>query len=200
MLVSKALLLSGGMDSLAIAYWKRPKYAFTIDYGQRCAKAEIRTSAHICSVLKIEHEIITVDCSSLGSGDLSTNEVNKYAPSVEWWPYRNQLLITLGVMKAISLDVDEIFIGSVKSDSGHIDGRKGFFESISSLVEMQEGGLRITAPAIDLDPVDLVKISEIGKELLCWAHSCHTGDFACGVCRGCNKHRTVMSELGYGNY
>lgn len=37
----KALLLSGGMDSISVAFWKRPEIAISIDYGQRAAEAEI---------------------------------------------------------------------------------------------------------------------------------------------------------------
>ena len=32
------LLLSGGMDSIAIAWWKRPQWAITFDYGQTAAE------------------------------------------------------------------------------------------------------------------------------------------------------------------
>ena len=31
------LLLSGGMDSISIAWWKRPDVAISVDYGQRAA-------------------------------------------------------------------------------------------------------------------------------------------------------------------
>jgi len=37
----KAILLSGGLDSIALAYWLRPQIAVTIDYGQRPARAVI---------------------------------------------------------------------------------------------------------------------------------------------------------------
>ena len=40
--MTAALLLSGGMDSVAIAYWKRPRYGITINYGQEPAEGEIR--------------------------------------------------------------------------------------------------------------------------------------------------------------
>lgn len=49
-----ALLLSGGMDSLAIAWWKRPDIAITLDYGQEAADAEKRASAAVCAQLGIE--------------------------------------------------------------------------------------------------------------------------------------------------
>lgn len=198
--MTKVLLLSGGIDSVSIAFWKKPDYAITVDYGQQAALAELRISEHICKLLNIKHLAIVVDCKSLGSGDLSKYSPNKFAPSSEWWPYRNQLLVTLGAMKAIALDVDELYIGSVKSDSSHVDGRKEFYDNLSNLVSMQEGNLLVSAPAINMSTIDLVKKSCIPQEILCWAHSCHTGEFACGVCRGCNKHREVMRELGYGDY
>jgi 7-cyano-7-deazaguanine synthase len=53
------LLLSGGMDSIAIAYWKRPDVAFTIDYGQLSARGEIYASESVCQSLEIPHQVIT---------------------------------------------------------------------------------------------------------------------------------------------
>lgn len=46
-----ALLLSGGMDSISIAWWKRPDIAITLDYGQRAAEAEIKAASATCSDL-----------------------------------------------------------------------------------------------------------------------------------------------------
>ena len=37
------MLLSGGMDSIAVAYWRRPSLAITIDYGQVPAAGELRS-------------------------------------------------------------------------------------------------------------------------------------------------------------
>ena len=75
-----ALLLSGGMDSIAIAWWKRPDIAITLDYGQRAAEAEIKAASATCSALKIDHHVIKVDCSSLGSGDMAGAEADSNAP------------------------------------------------------------------------------------------------------------------------
>ncbi|WP_440506100.1 7-cyano-7-deazaguanine synthase [Serratia nevei] len=61
-----ALLLSGGMDSIAIAWWKRPDIALTLDYGQYAAEAEIRAASVTCKSLGIDHHIIRIDCRSLG--------------------------------------------------------------------------------------------------------------------------------------
>lgn len=195
--MKNCILLSGGMDSTALAFWKRPKIAITIDYGQLSALGEIRAAKKITAELNIQHEIITVDCRSLGSGDLAGLPESSFAPVSEWWPFRNQLLITLASMRAINLDVNEIICGSVKTDSLHIDGRPDFFNAINYLTSMQEGTIQVSAPAINLTSKELVDISGIDISLLAWSHSCHTAAFACGNCRGCYKHQNVMAQLGY---
>lgn len=194
----KLLLLSGGVDSISIAFWLRPEYALTIDYGQRAARAEIRAAAHIAGTLGIQHQVLTVDCKALGSGDMAGSAPLPGAPVSEWWPFRNQLLATLGGMRAVSIGVTELILGSVMSDASHVDGTLGFYDRLDGLMAIQEGGLRVVAPALQMTTADLVNVSGISRDLLAWAHSCHTGDLACGDCRGCYKHQQVTGEL-YGD-
>lgn len=196
--LTTALLLSGGMDSVAIAAWKRPRYGITLDYGQRAAAAEKQAAVQVCNELGIQHVFIAVDCSSLGSGDMAASSVpDLAAPTSEWWPYRNQMLITLASMRAISLGVTTLYVGTVKSDGdSHKDGTPEFVRQMDELMAFQEGGLRVEAPAIGLSTVELVKHSGISPGLLAWAHSCHKADIACGNCRGCNKYESTYAELG----
>lgn len=191
------LLLSGGMDSIAIAWWKRPQWAVTIDYGQKVAAAEKLAAAQVCKELDIEHEVITVDCSDLGSGDLAHKDPDIHASESDWWPYRNQLLITLACMRAISKEIQTLYIGTVKSDGeSHRDGTSEFVARMDGLMVYQEGGLRVMAPAIEYITAELVKIANVPSGLLAWAHSCHKADIACGNCRGCNKYLATFAELG----
>lgn len=191
------LLLSGGIDSIAIAWWKRPQWALTIDYGQKAAIAEKTAAAKVCKEMGIDHEVVDVDCSTLGSGDMANSAPDALAPTSDWWPYRNQLLITLACMRAISREVEILYVGTVKSDGdSHLDGTHHFVSRMDNLVSSQEGGLRIAAPAIGYTTVELVKISAVPVDLLAWAHSCHKADIACGDCRGCNKYIATFSELG----
>lgn len=192
-----AILLSGGMDSIALAFWKRPEVAITIDYGQLCAAGEIQAASVVARKLGITHEIITVDCRPLGSGDLAGKPQLEIAPVSEWYPFRNQLLLTLAGIKAISLGVNHLIFGSVKTDSFHKDGSAEFFEKITDVFSFQEGNITVSAPAIKLTTVELVGVSKIPRSILFWAHSCHVSDFACGHCRGCAKYYSVMRELGY---
>jgi 7-cyano-7-deazaguanine synthase len=193
--MTTALLLSGGMDSIAVAFWKKPDFAFTVDYGQLSSEGEIDAARAVSESLSIPHEIITVDCRSLGSGDLSGKEPIPSAPATDWWPFRNQLLVTLVGMRAVSLGVDTLLFGTVKTDRIHSDGSPEFFEKLDSLLSLQEGRLRILAPAIDLTTLELIRLSSVPRSLLAWAHSCHVSDFACGGCLGCSKYQAVIEEL-----
>ena len=179
-----ALLLSGGMDSTAIAYWKRPAIAVTIDYGQLPAPAEIRASAAVCDALGIEHRVISIDLSEFGSGDMAGRPQLEVSPLTEWWPFRNQMLITITAMAVLRDGVTELMIGTLRTDSGHIDGTPEF----------------VTAPAIELTATDLIKTSKVPWPILGWAHSCHSSEYACGECGGCRKHYRTMEAMGVEPY
>lgn len=187
------------MDSLSIAWWMRPEVAITVDYGQLPAEAEKAAASAVCAHLDIEHHIVKIDCRALGSGDMAGSTANDHAPASDWWPYRNQMLITFAVMKAISLGVQKLLIGSVKSDGLHLDGTPEFVSAVSKLVSLQEGGIVVEAPAIELSTEALIVASQVPREFLAWAHSCHKANVPCGDCRGCNKYfdvlRTIDAEL-----
>ena len=194
--MSTALLLSGGMDSIAIAHWRRPEIAITIDYGQRPAKGEIRASQSVAEVLGIEHHIIRADLSALGSGDMAGSAALGMAPVSEWWPYRNQMLVTLAAMKCVAVRAKRLFIGTLKTDDRHADGRPEFVASLNALLRLQEGEMILEAPAIELTAVELIRKSGVPMEVLAWAHSCHVSEYACGLCRGCRKHYETLRDLG----
>lgn len=192
---NSAILLSGGMDSIALAYLKRPKYAFTLDYGQKAALAEINAARQVCKELSIDHHIISVDCGSLGSGDMSSKPSISMSPVSEWWPYRNQLLVTLACMKGVVLGIDELIVGSVRTDGAHKDGTMEFYSYLSTLVQYQEGAIKISCPAIDLTTVELIRKSKLPESLLLWAHSCHTSNEPCMNCNGCKKYLFTLQSL-----
>lgn len=193
------LLLSGGMDSLALAWWKRPAWAVTIDYGQKPAEAEIEVASIVCKELGITHEVIRVDCRSLGSGDLADTPANALASASDWWPYRNQLLLTLAAMRAVTRNVNTLMLGAVKGDGDHHrDGTEEFVRLMDHLASYQEGHLRIVAPALAMTTAELIRLAKVPPNLLAWAHSCHRGNTACGQCRGCNKYTQTYRELGTG--
>ncbi|MCI0147543.1 7-cyano-7-deazaguanine synthase [Paraburkholderia sediminicola] len=195
-----ALLLSGGMDSIAIAYWKKPEVAITIAYGQSAAQAEVRAAGAVCEALGIEHHIIEADLRALGSGDMAGRAASELAPVSEWWPFRNQMLVTLAAMKAVALNVNSLLIGTLRTDGMHADGTPDFLAAMNAVLACQEGAITLAAPAIELSGAQLIKASGVPPDVLGWAHSCHVANEACGMCRGCAKHYEVLEELGVDPY
>ncbi|UMB53936.1 7-cyano-7-deazaguanine synthase [Lutibacter sp. A64] len=193
--IKKSILLSGGIDSICLAYHLKPEVAYTIDYGQNSAEREIYVSKLICHILKIRHEVIRVNCKSLGSGNLINENSIEESPSEEWWPYRNQLLITLCLMKAINDKVGEIHLASVKSDSFHKDGTEEFYKMCNDLSMYQEGGIKIISNTVKYFSHELAVQYNVPKELILLAHSCHMSNIACGKCSGCLKQMRVRQEL-----
>lgn len=183
------------MDSIAIAYWKRPQLAFTLDYGQLAAQAEIQASRSIARLLGIEHHVLSIDAHALGSGDMVGEAPDPNAPASDWWPYRNQLLVTAVSMRGIALGVTELMLGTVATDAQHRDGTPLFVERLDALMRCQEGEIGVSAPAIGLTTVELIRKAQVPRSLMGWAHSCHTSNLPCGRCRGCNKYIGTVHEL-----
>lgn len=199
----RLLLLSGGLDSAALAYETSPEYSLFIDYGQRPAAAERRASQAIADALAIEHHEFDASClRALGLGLLASDEHLDGGPSPEWWPFRNQLLATIGaawIVRTLGIagSAGTVVIGSVSSDGQrHVDGTIGFYRTLDQLVEMQEGAIRIETPAIHRSTSELIMSSGVGDEILAWTHSCHISSIPCGDCPGCHKRNQVLIELG----
>ena len=192
----RAILFSGGVDSSALAVIEKPDVGIVVDYGQVPAEGELRAARAISKRIGLCLETISIDCSSLGSGDLAGSEGSQHAPSPEWWPYRNQLLVTLAAPLALRLGVDEILIGSVATDRQHADGSPEFVEALNRLLVIQEGRIGVSAPGLERTSAELVRDSGIPASLLAWTHSCHTSSLACGQCRGCIKRASVIRDAG----
>jgi len=194
-MTSRVMLLSGGVDSTALTHLIRPDRALVIDYGQVCANAEVLAAQGVSTMLQIPLDVVRIDCSKLGSGDLSGKPaLSGLAPSSEWWPYRNLLLACLAAGQTIGANGTELIFGTVLTDRFHADGSPEFFHRLDALLSMQEGNLHVSTPAIEWTTEELIKQSGAGLEVLGWTHSCHVSNSPCGVCRGCEKRRRVLEN------
>jgi len=188
----RALLFSGGIDSSALAWWLRPDVCVTIDYGQRAAKGERVAASAICEAIRLPHVLLEVDLGAFGSGLMADRPTSQQAMAPEFWPYRNQMLVTLAAMRLLPDGLREIWVGAVSTDF-HADGKAAFFRSLDRTMQVQEGQIRVRAPALKLTPLELLRRSKFPRELIGLTFSCHVHEFACGQCGGCLKHREVMS-------
>lgn len=190
------LLLSGGLDSSCIAAWRAPRLCLTINYGQAAAAAEISASREICRLLDLEHAVVEVDCRALGEGTLAGSAKSEHSEWEEFWPYRNQLLVTFAAAIALKSGLATVLCGSISTDDRHVDGTAGFYAKANELVRMQEGGVSVAAPAIELTCHDLIAESGVSDEVLANTHSCHVSPYACGNCAGCIKRTGALAAAG----
>lgn len=86
--------------------------------------------------------------------------------------------------------------GTVAGDGlRHRDGTAWFFEGFDTLTCGQEGGLRISAPALGSTTEDLIFTSGDSLSILALTFSCHRSTEGCGDCPGCTKRDEVFAEL-----
>jgi 7-cyano-7-deazaguanine synthase len=192
------LLFSGGLDSTALAALERPELCLFVDYGQRPAIGEARAAERIASSLGLNFETIHLGIGHLGSGLLFGEAIDSKSPSPEWWPFRNQFLVTAAAACALRKSFEAVIVGSVLSDGlRHVDGSVTFYSALDRLTSMQEGGIRVLTPGIGETTQSLVGRSCLQSEILNWTFSCHRSEVACNVCPGCIKRLEVLTELGH---
>ena len=189
------LLFTGGLDSTALAYRDRPDLTLTIDYGQRPAQGEIRAARAIARELELQHEVIRVDASAVGSGPLAGGSPLSSEMPPEWWPYRNQLLVTLAAMHIAPNGGGTLLIGTVAGDSAHCDGKPEFVSRLNELLKGQRPYTSLEAPALHMSATELLRSSRAPLALLGWTFSCHADSVPCGECRGCTKHIETLREV-----
>lgn len=194
---SGVLLLSGGLDSTALAQLLRPALCVVFDYGQRCARAETRAAAAVCQSLNLRLLSVRIDLAEIGAGLLRDERPLQGAPSPEWWPFRNQLLVTAAASIALRENLSRVIVGSVATDgSRHVDGTAAFYELLDRLISLQEGAVHVSAPALHLSTAQLLTESGLGEGVLGWTVSCHRANYPCGACPGCRKRTEVLAEVG----
>lgn len=187
----RVLLFSGGIDSTVLAWWLRPEQLALVDYGQVAFEGELRAARAVASTLGLPLDVQTVDLRALGHGVMAgASSLNVKAP--EFWPYRNQMLVTLAAMAYEEKHPSSILLGSVAGDEIHPDGTDAFRSAMDTLLRAQSGP-RLETPAAQFTTEELIALAVAPTSLLGWTFSCHTGKWACGTCRGCRKHEEVMT-------
>lgn len=197
------LLFSGGLDSTALAAIYRPKLLLYVDYGQRPADLERRSSLRLAGLLGLKLLEVGLGINSFGSGLLHEEggDQPSASPSPEWWPYRNQFLVTAAAATALQQELRTVLVGSVAPDGErHRDGTAEFYQRLDALVSYQEGAVRVVAPGIRSTTEELLESSGLDEQVLGWTASCHRSNLPCGHCPGCWKRQRILAALGIEGY
>lgn len=192
------LLLSGGLDSTSLGALVRPDHCLIVDYGQLASEAEVRAAQQVSLELGLPSSVIHVPAREIGAGLMAgekNDQVLKSNTTPEWWPFRNQLLVTLAAAWGVTRGYDKILLGTVASDgTRHADGTSQFRTALDALLRLQEGGVRLEAPAANMTAVELIQASGVSEKVLAWTHSCHRASLPCNECPGCIKRAQILEE------
>jgi len=208
-------LFSGGLDSATAAGIAQKAghrvIALSINYGQRHYR-EIEAAKSVAKLMGIEeHQIIDVNLSSWGGSSLTDLEQNipktgilkDHIPNT-YVPGRNTVFIAIGLSLAEARKADQLVLGVNAMDySGYPDCRPDYIDAYQKLTNLgskvgREGkGIKIWAPLINLEKVDIIKEAlklEIPIDLT-W--SCYSGEEkACGLCDSCRIRDNALIKVG----
>ena len=213
--MSKAVIpISGGIDSTVLLYHavKSNKFdevhAISFNYGQRHCK-ELECAKKTTKLLDVNHKIIDlsffkhINSSSLTNPDIDvakTRDVLGDAQTVNYVPFRNQMLLSICCAIAESLDANTVFHGAAQVDTqaGYWDGSEEFLEAINSLTSLnRKHRIKIEAPLIELSKKEII---EWGTELdVSFGHTwtCYKGeDKPCGECTACSSRLQGFIDAG----
>lgn len=209
------VLVSGGMDSLAVAAMANEKFerlAFLhLNYGQKTSHKERECFDKICdfyAVDKNHQKIIDMTfLSQIGGSSLTDSriEVSKYEGDSDlipssYVPFRNTHIIAMAVSWAEVIGAKKIYIGANYEDSpGYPDCRPSYYQAYNELIKQgtKDGDIEIVTPVIMMKKAEIVTEALKLKAPLDITWSCYArADKACGVCDSCALRLRGFKEAG----
>ena len=196
------ILLSGGLDSLVSLGIAKEEFnislALTFNYGQNSAIKEIQASEKIADYYKIDHKTIelpflkelTHNAFVGGKTELPTNNFGtKESAKAVWVPNRNGLFLNIAASYSDAHKFSHIIFGANKSEGKTFpDNTREFVDGINESFKYSTlCGVKVVAPLIDYDKIDIVKVALKQNIPLELVYSCYSGsDKNCGECESCN--------------
>jgi 7-cyano-7-deazaguanine synthase len=205
MQIENALLCSGGMDSITLAYWllnqKEDFEPVFVNYGQHCASTELASlKENLPHSLQNQIKIIDVSDIYQNSKSRLIDEANLWEEEVTYsdmyLPYRTLMLITVGSAYSQTRGYLNLYAGFINSNHAQeIDCSKEYMEKMASMLS-NYGGVNLKMPFRDLSKYQVAKIgielqAPIGKTFSCQASS----SVPCGACPNCVDRLNALKKL-----
>ena len=183
------LLFSGGLDSSSAAYYFTKKGlcfdCLFINYGQRSARMQLRSSKIICE--KLGKRLLIADIRKLRDLFTSNEWLKPHEPIV----HRNLVIVPLAIAFAKEKGYDEVIIASVKEDCEYEGNRQEIIKTLKSLGEIL--GIKVSTPFAGLPKSFLLKIGVSSGLDPLLTYSCLLGHkYHCGQCSQCVKRREAF--------
>lgn len=199
------LLVSGGLDSTALAYWLRDQaVAFLplfIDYGQHCAATERKALGDVLP------EAIFGTCEVVNVRDVYAGCPSRLITQPDLWmdnvtaddlylPYRNLLLLTIAAAYAQARGISEVYAAFINSNHAkEIDCSALFFDRLAGILT-EYGSVQVRMPFREFPKS---KVAQIGLSLgapIAQTFSCQAASTVpCGACPNCIDRLEALRVL-----
>ena len=209
-------ILSGGLDSLCMGAYLKPKfdlYGITFSYGQR-ASSEISSAKFVAKTLKLkQHKIIDIGFMKAlyGESNVLTSTKKTLPEKFDYSivvPIRNGVFLSIATAWAFTLNASLVAYGAHTDDTKYPDCRPAFSRKIESAFNQGEiDGIRLgirnrvkvwTPFSGGLSKSALIKIgyeslgSDIFKTWSCYSNA----KLHCGKCESCRNRKTGFKKAG----
>lgn len=207
---SGIILLSGGLDCLGALSLMSDKIglALTFDYGQDAFLQESKAAERIADFYGIKHKIIKLDwfgdlykkdIPSVTTEDLDNSGLMQTTAQKVWIPNRNAVFINIAAAFADGSDeYDTIVIGANREEAQTFsDNSEEFIKAVNkSLQYSANTKVEVTAPVINMNKSEIIRIAKENGAPLEYVYSCYRGgEKHCGTCESCKRLQRAVSTL-----
>ena len=170
---------------------------FFINYGQLNYHYEWNSCQKVCKFYGLKP--IKIDISNYGTyikSGITSKELDVYNKA--FLPNRNLLFLLIASSYAFQNEIYAIAIGLIKNPI-FPDQTKDFIQKAEECIqESLEVDIKIIAPMIDLDKIDVYRLANELQVPIDLTYYCHKGqENPCGECIACKEHiqaKNIMKE------
>lgn len=204
------VVLSGGMDSVTLAYYLKAQghdlHCITFDYGQR-HKREIDAAKAITSDLGCLHDVIDISSvqpflgGSALTDDVDVPQGHYAADSMKLTivPNRNAMMLSIAYAVAVAESAEAVAYAAHAGDHFiYPDCRPDFVTKLEAALQSgNDCAIRIDAPFINMTKGNIAALGiKLGVPFEdTW--TCYEGDeYPCGKCGACVERKEAFDLVG----
>jgi 7-cyano-7-deazaguanine synthase len=213
------VLLSGGLDSSINLVMAKQEFdqvwTLTIDYGQRAAPAEVKTSKELAMHYKVNFEVLEFSFLAKWSGSSLTDrskkvptgaeismdnlETSKKSAASVWVPNRNGLFLNAAGALAESKGAKYVIPGFNKEEAATFpDNSQDYLEAATEAFKFStRNQVEVKCFTTDLDKSEIVQMGIDLKFDFSKIWPCYfSGDSWCRNCESCQRSLRALKNKG----
>jgi 7-cyano-7-deazaguanine synthase len=210
------IVFSGGVDSVCVASYLKPKYdlyGITFSYGQKANREIIAAKTFAKKFGLKRHKIIDIGFMKelYGDSNVLTSSKRKIPSKFDYSivvPIRNAVFLSIASAWAFTLNASFVAYGAHTGDNHYPDCRPIFAKKLESAFNQGEidginlgirKNIKIWSPYKDgLSKSDLIQngFKTLGNSIFkTW--SCYSSkEDHCGICESCNNRKIAFQRAG----